>query len=180
MGHPQNCDWQCNRRAQLNDKHEAATAKGVVKAGTWCAPSTASFVLNIRHALRFALQDGRSSAEDDVTSLRQQLAALKEAHDSHVREAKAAAMTLQAAAHEERARERAALKEQMERCGLLQRGIRLLYWPPVSMSIFPGLSCGGHAPSACKHSYILPVQPPIIALHLVHFATLWILSTLPQ
>lgn len=50
-----------------------------------------------------------------MSSLRQQLSVLKDQHDKQVMEAKATAMTLQATAHEERIREKGALKEQMEK-----------------------------------------------------------------
>lgn len=61
------------------------------------------------------LQDERDSLSESLASCRAQLSALREAHERGLLEVQAAAKTQAAEAHEERAREKAALKDLHER-----------------------------------------------------------------
>lgn len=60
-------------------------------------------------------QGDRDSASQQLQQCRQQLAELREQYDKHLLEVQAAAKTQQAASHEERLREKAAMKDQYEK-----------------------------------------------------------------
>lgn len=62
-------------------------------------------------------QDERDGLSEALAACRAQLASLREAHERGLLEVQAVAKTQAAEAHEERAREKAALKDMHERCG---------------------------------------------------------------
>jgi hypothetical protein len=65
------------------------------------------------------LQEEQEATASTLEAAQQQLAALKEAHSKQGLEMQANARSLQAAAQEEKLREKAELKEHLERCCLL-------------------------------------------------------------
>jgi DNA repair exonuclease SbcCD ATPase subunit len=65
---------------------------------------------------RHPTQEDLTSSREQLADRSQRLASLKEQYDKQLLETQASAKTQQAAAHEERIREKGQLREQLERC----------------------------------------------------------------